>query len=82
MTAFYEVDYARNAKGTNYWRNRVMKVAKKLKEAGKKIYFAIANKDEFGHELAEYGLEARDDKPVVTARDQSEQKFVMQTEFK
>ena len=27
VTAYYPVDYVKNPKGTNYWRNRVMKVA-------------------------------------------------------
>ena len=27
MTAYYAVDYVKNVKGTNYWMNRVMKVA-------------------------------------------------------
>ena len=26
VTAYYGVDYEKNAKGTNYWRNRILKV--------------------------------------------------------
>lgn len=81
VTAFYDVDYVKNIKGTNYWRNRVMKVAKKLKDAGKDVYFAVANSQDFAAELGEYGLSVANDKPVIAARDQKEQKFVMKDEF-
>lgn len=30
IVAYYDIDYTKNPKGTNYWRNRVIKVAKKL----------------------------------------------------
>jgi hypothetical protein len=26
VVAYYDVDYVKNPKGTNYWRNRVLKV--------------------------------------------------------
>jgi len=81
VVAFYDVDYVKNTKGTNYWRNRVMKVGKKLKDAGKDVYFAVSNKDDFSHELSEYGLDGSADKPVVAARDTSDQKFVMKEDF-
>ena len=29
VIAYYDVDYVKNPKGTNYWRNRVMKVGEK-----------------------------------------------------
>merc|ERR1712029_241372 len=28
VVAYYDVDYVKNIKGTNYWRNRVLKIAK------------------------------------------------------
>jgi len=43
VTAYYAVDYVKNAKGTNYWRNRVMKVAADFSG----LNFAVANKDDF-----------------------------------
>lgn len=43
VIAFFDVDYVKNVKGTNYWRNRIMKVAK----AQSKLSFAISNKDDF-----------------------------------
>jgi len=81
VTAFYDVDYVKNVKGTNYWRNRVMKVAKKLGEEGLSANFAIANKNEFSHELDEFGLTASGDKPVVAAKNEKDQKFVMTGDF-
>ncbi|KAK2192902.1 hypothetical protein NP493_21g11061 [Ridgeia piscesae] len=80
VVAYYAVDYVKNPKGTNYWRNRVMKVAKKLKDAGNTVYFAVSSKDDFSHELSEYGLTAGDT-PVVAARDAKDQKFVMKDTF-
>jgi len=79
VIAFYDVDYVKNPKGTNYWRNRILKVAKEYKD---KFTFAVSNKDEFQNELNEYGIEfSKSDKPVVVARDEKNQKFVMKGEF-
>lgn len=78
ITAYYKVDYLRNQKGTNYWRNRMLKVASQNKD----VTFAIANKDEFTSELTEYGFDyVAGDKPVVGARDKDSQKFIMKDEF-
>lgn len=81
IVAYYDVDYVKNVKGTNYWRNRVMKVAKKFQDAGKNINFAISSKDAFSHEISEYGITASDEKPVVAARGSKDEKFVMTDEF-
>ncbi|CAH1980494.1 unnamed protein product [Acanthoscelides obtectus] len=79
VVAYYAVDYVKNPKGTNYWRNRILKVAKDF--AGK-VNFAISAKDEFQHELNEYGLEfVKGEKPVVVCRNDKNQKFVMKDEF-
>ena len=43
VVAYYDVDYVKNAKGTNYWRNRVMKVAKNFPL----LTFAVSSKDDF-----------------------------------
>ena len=58
-----------------------MKVAKKIQEAGKTVNFAVSSSDDFSYELSEYGLTAGD-KPVVAARDTSDQKFIMSDEFR
>jgi len=78
VVAYYAVDYAKNVKGTNYWRNRVLKVGKEFSD----FNFAISNKDDFMSELSEYGFEAAvGDKPVVAARDAKGLKYKMSTEF-
>merc|ERR1712117_32601 len=57
-----EVDYVKNAKGTNYWRNRVMKVAKNFPS----LTFAVSNKDDFMQEVNEFGIGMiTGDKPMV-----------------
>ncbi|XP_068230096.1 protein disulfide-isomerase A3 [Palaemon carinicauda] len=79
VVAYYNVDYVKNIKGTNYWRNRVLKVALKFADD---FTFAVANKDDFQHELNEYGLDfVAGDKPVICARNAKSQKFVMAEEF-
>merc|ERR1712130_1011863 len=73
VTAYYAVDYVKNAKGTNYWRNRVMKVAADFSG----FNFAVANKDDFQGELSDLGFEyvAGDKPPVVAAKDASGLKY-------
>lgn len=79
VVAYYSVDYVKNPKGTNYWRNRILKVAKQYKD---KFNFAIASKDDFQHELNEYGVDyVKGDKPIILARDEKNRKFVLKEEF-
>lgn len=78
VVAYYNVDYVKNPKGTNYWRNRVLKVAKEF--AGR-INFAISAKDDFQHEINEYGYDYTGEKPLILARDAKNQKFIMKDEF-
>lgn len=78
VIAYYAVDYIKNPKGTNYWRNRILKVVKSYTGNYK---FAISSKDDFQHELNEYGYDYAGDKPVVLARDERNQKFIMKEEF-
>ncbi|XP_046434463.1 protein disulfide-isomerase A3 [Neodiprion pinetum] len=78
VVAYYNVDYVKNVKGTNYWRNRILKVAKDFPS----LNFAISSKDDFQHELNDYGISfTKGDKPTVLARDAKNQKFVMTDEF-
>ena len=72
----------RNVKGTNYWRNRVMKVAKKIKEAGEKVYFAVASSEEFSREMQEFGLNLDSETPQVAIMDSKNQKFPMSAAFR
>lgn len=79
VVAYYSVDYAKNPKGTNYWRNRVLKVAQNYKDD---FSFAVANNNDFAHEIEEFGLTyVAGDKPVVCARDALGKKFIMQEDF-
>lgn len=77
LIAYYDVDYDKNTKGTNYWRNRIMKA---VKEFSGKLSFAVSNKDQFAGELDEFGLKAAD-KPVIGIRNEKQQKFRMESDF-
>ena len=78
VVAYYNVDYEKNPKGTNYWRNRVLKVGKEFSGYN----FAISNKDDFMKELFEFGFDhTSGDKPVVAARDAKGLKYKMTPEF-
>jgi len=81
VVAYYNIDYTKDVKGTNYWRNRVMKVAKKLQEAGKDVHFAVSSRNDFHHEMEEYNIKSEGSTPVVAAKDSSGQKFVMAEAF-
>lgn len=80
--AYYDVDYDKNPKGSNYWRNRVMKVAKGFLDQGKSLSFAVANKNSFMHELTEFGLDGSSGElPLVAIKTARGDKYVMSEEF-
>uniref|UniRef100_A0A8K9VFM0 Protein disulfide-isomerase A3 n=1 Tax=Oncorhynchus mykiss TaxID=8022 RepID=A0A8K9VFM0_ONCMY len=82
LTAYYDLDYLQNPKGTNYWRNRVMKVGSQFASQG--LSFAVANRRDFVDELEEeFGLGSSDggDLPFVTIRTQQGFKYTMREEF-
>lgn len=80
ITVYYNVDYIKNPKGTQYWRNRVMKVAKEF--VGKGVYFAVANKDEMSSETSQFGdIDTTGDAPFVLARGAKDQKYKMDAKF-
>uniref|UniRef100_A0A8C7XAY2 Protein disulfide-isomerase n=1 Tax=Oryzias sinensis TaxID=183150 RepID=A0A8C7XAY2_9TELE len=82
LVAYYDVDYDKNPKGSNYWRNRVMKVAKSFLDQGKKLNFAVANKNTFSHEVSEFGLSSSSGElPVVAIRTSKGDKYAMTEEF-
>lgn len=81
LVAYYDVDYEKNPKGSNYWRNRVMKVAKGFLDQGKKLNFAVANKNMFSHEVSEFGLNPSGELPVVAIRTAKGDKYTMTEEF-
>jgi len=78
VVAYYGVDYVKNVKGTNYWRNRVAKVCKEFPA----YVCAVSNKDDFQHELTEYGVDyVSGDAPIVAARDAAGLKYKMTDDF-
>uniref|UniRef100_A0AAY4AZC4 Protein disulfide-isomerase n=1 Tax=Denticeps clupeoides TaxID=299321 RepID=A0AAY4AZC4_9TELE len=83
LVAYYDVDYEKNPKGSNYWRNRyIMKVAKGFLDQGKELNFAVANKNSFSHDISEFGLDASSGElPVVGIRTNKGEKYVMKEEF-
>lgn len=82
IVVYYTIDYVKDVKGTNYYRNRVMKVAQKFK---RKIVFAISDKDDFSAEIKEYGLEKaygkKTDAPLVAGQGTYGEKYRMEKEF-
>uniref|UniRef100_A0A4W6DWK1 Protein disulfide-isomerase n=1 Tax=Lates calcarifer TaxID=8187 RepID=A0A4W6DWK1_LATCA len=82
LTAFYDLDYHHNPRGSNYWRNRVMKVASKY--SGRGLTFSVANKKDFLSELEDdFGLGTSDggELPFVTIRTKLGHKYTMREEF-
>ncbi|KHJ94193.1 protein disulfide-isomerase domain protein [Oesophagostomum dentatum] len=79
VVVYYNLDYLKDPKGSNYWRNRVLKVAQDYK---RKVHFAVSNKEEFSSEVDQNGLAERkdSDKPIVAAIT-DEGKFPMNNEF-
>jgi len=71
---YYQVDYVKNTKGTNYWRNRVMKVAKKF--VGK-MTFAVASKQDFAGQLQEMDISVDSEDLNVVIFNEKGQKFRM-----
>lgn len=61
---------------------RVMKVAKSFLDQGKKLNFAVANKNQFNHEVSEFGLDGSSGElPLVAIRSAKGDKYVMSEEF-
>lgn len=59
-----------------------MKVAKSFLDQGKKLHFAVANKNSFSQEVSEFGLDSSSGElPVVAIRTAKGDKYVMQEEF-
>ncbi|XP_076816985.1 protein disulfide-isomerase A3-like [Clavelina lepadiformis] len=73
------VDYVKNPKGSNYWRNRVMKVGKDFAD---QMNFAIANPADLGQFLPDSGLpendkSAKPQKPAVVIYGSDDRKYIM-----
>jgi protein disulfide isomerase family A protein 3 len=85
VVVYYNVDYVKDIKGTNYVRNRIIKVAQKLKAEGisqNKITFAISSVIEYTSELSEsYGLNVNPAVKYVIGLGEQGQKYVYQGEY-
>ncbi len=82
VVVYYGVDYVKDVKGSNYVRNRVIKVAQKLKDEGVAVRFAVANADEFANELKEHGVESvQAGEKYVSGRNAQNQKFKFEGEY-
>uniref|UniRef100_A0A3P8TK48 Protein disulfide-isomerase n=1 Tax=Amphiprion percula TaxID=161767 RepID=A0A3P8TK48_AMPPE len=82
LTAYYDLDYHHNVRGSNYWRNRVMKVASKY--GGQGLTYSVANKKDFLSELEDdFSLGTSDggELPFVTIRTRLGHKYTMREEF-
>ena len=66
--------------GTNYWRNRVARVAKKFLD---KVNFAIANKADFQRSLDDWKFDSSGDDVLVAAKAKNGDTFLMKdTKFR
>lgn len=83
VVVYYNVDYVKDIKGSNYVRNRVIKVAQKIRNEDKlDVNFAISNAEEFRSELGEFGLE--DLKPnmkLIMGRGKNDEKYKFDGEY-
>lgn len=78
VIAYYAVDFIKAPKQTNYWRNRILKVAK---DYSSDYTFAISNDKIFKGEMNQYGWGYAGEKPVIAAVDKDNRKFKMTAEF-
>ncbi|XP_022107041.1 protein disulfide-isomerase A3-like [Acanthaster planci] len=77
VVVYYEVDFLKNPAGTNYWRNRVMRVAQNYRDEG--LTFAIAWKAQFEDVLGSLGISSQTEISVVAW--QHGEKFKMEEAF-
>jgi len=76
---YFKVDYKLNPKGTNYWRNRVLKVATEFQN--KVMKFAIASKTDFQRFLSDVGFKTDDEEVNVVIRSDDGSKYKMTEKF-
>jgi len=82
VVVYFNVDYVKDVKGSNYVRNRVIKVAQKLKGENLKLRFAISNVEEFKAELAEFGIDnPTSDAKYIIGRGANDEKYKFEGEY-
>lgn len=77
--AFYNVDYTLDPKGTQYWRNRVMKVGGQFPNMNTAVASSATFAGMINGELNGGSWDAS--KPHVVIIDESDKKYIMDTEF-
>lgn len=75
VVVYFDVDFELNPKGSNYWRNRVIKVAKEFDG----VTFSVSNKADFSQELSALGLDSG--AAVVAGVYDKLGKYSMETDF-
>jgi len=85
VIVYFNVDFAKDVKGTNYIRNRVIKVAQKLKGEGfgqPKLSFAISSINDFSSELSEsYGLNVNPSDKYIIGLGAKGEKYKFEGEY-
>lgn len=82
VTVYFNLNYERDPSGTNYLRNRLVKLARKLSEEKLNVHFAISNVEAFQKELPNFGISnAHKDGKYVLARDDKDRKYKMEEYF-
>ncbi|KAG5446547.1 putative protein disulfide-isomerase ER-60 [Clonorchis sinensis] len=66
LLVFYNnISIAQHPKGVNYYRNRLIKLAKTLEDTIPKLIYAYSYSADFSHELADLGHESAEEFPFV-----------------
>lgn len=82
VVVLFNLDYVKDVKGSNYVRNRVIKVAQKLRDEGLGVNFAVSSSDEFRQELTEFGVENFDSNvKYVIGRGKNDEKYKFEGEY-
>ncbi len=82
VVVVYNVDYVRDPKGSNYVRNRVIKVAQKLRKEELGLTFAISSIEDFRQELGEFGVETPDsNNKYIIGRGANDEKYKFSGEY-
>ncbi|CAF0794506.1 unnamed protein product [Brachionus calyciflorus] len=82
VVVLFNVDYVKDVKGSNYVRNRVIKVAQKLRGEGLNVNFAISSITDFAQELNEFGVESPQfENKYMVARGANNEKFKFEGEY-
>lgn len=77
IVVLFQLDYTKDPKGSNYVRNRVIKVAKKVKD----VHFAVSSFEDFGQELEEFGFKLEANKRFMIARGINNEKYKFDGEY-